>query len=342
MALITLGSTGITIDRNAFGALPIQRVNMETAVKILRKAYQGGMTFFDTARMYSDSEEKLGQAFEGMREKIFIATKTQADTPEKFWQDLETSLSSLRTDYIDLYQFHWPSVCYKPGDGSGMYECMLEAKRQGKIRHIGLTNHKLGVAHECIDSGLYETLQYPFSYLSSEMEIELVEKCKKANMGFIAMKALSGGLITDSSAAYAFMAQYDNVLPIWGIQRETELDQFLSYRDNPPQLTDERRALIDKDKQDLTGEFCRGCGYCMPCPVGIVINNSARMSLLLRRSPSESWLTPRVQEMMKKIEGCLECGKCKSKCPYGLDTPELLKKNYEDYKKILAGEVNVN
>lgn len=342
MAKITLGSTKIVTDRNAFGALPIQRVSMEAAVKILRKAYEGGINFFDTSRMYSDSEEKIGEAFEGMRDKIFIATKTHSTTPEEFWMDLKTSLLKLKTDYIDIYQFHWPSVCYKLGDGSGMYECMLEAKKQGKIRHIGLTNHKLGIAHECIDSGLYETLQFPFSYLSSEKEIELVEKCKKADMGFIAMKALSGGLITNSSAAYAFMTQYDNVLPIWGIQREAELDEFLNYMANPPQLTEERKALIEKDKQELIGEFCRGCGYCMPCPVGIAINNCARMSLLIRRSPSENWLTQKAQEMMNKIEGCLNCGKCKAQCPYGLDTPELLKKNYKDYKRILAGEVKVN
>ncbi len=341
MSQITLGSTGIVSDRNAFGALPIQRVNMEIAVKILRKAYEGGITFYDTSRVYSDSEEKIGQAFEGIREKIFIATKTHADTPEKFWNDLETSLSILRTDYIDIYQFHWPSVCYKPGDGSGMYECMLEAKKQGKIKHIGLTNHKLGLAHECIDSGLYETLQYPFNYLSSDKEIELVEKCKKANMGFIAMKALSGGLITDSAAAYAFMTQYDNVLPIWGIQREAELDEFLSYMDNPPQMTNDRKVYIEQEKKELIGAFCRGCGYCMPCPAGIQINTCARMSLLIRRSPSENHLTPKSQEMMKKIEGCFECGKCKTQCPYGLDTPELLKKNYEDYRKILVGEVKI-
>lgn len=341
MAQITLGSTRITADRNAFGVLPLQRVNMETAVKILRKAYEGGMTFFDTARSYSDSEEKIGKAFDGMREKIFIATKTPSNTPEEFWKNLETSLTLLRTDYIDIYQFHNPNVCYKPGDGTGMYECMLEAKKQGKIRHIGVTNHRLGVAHECIDSGLYETLQFPFSYLSSEKEIELVEKCKKVGMGFIAMKALSGGLITDSAAAYAFMTQYDNVLPIWGIQRETELDEFLSYMNNPPQMTDERKTLIEKDKQELLGEFCRGCGYCMPCPAGIEINTCARMSLLIRRSPSQNWLTPRAQEMMKKIEGCIECGQCRTKCPYSLNTPELLKKNYEDYKKILVGEVTV-
>ncbi len=340
MGKITLGSTGIITDRCAFGALPIQRVNIETAVKILRKAFEGGMNFFDTSRAYSDSEEKLGRAFEGMREKIFIATKTFSGTPEGFRKDLETSLSTLKTDYIDIYQFHMPAVCYKPGDGTGMYECMLEAKK-GKIRHIGLTNHKLGIALECIDSGLYETLQFPFSYLSSAKEIELAEKCRNKNMGLIAMKALSGGLITDSSAAYAFMTRYDNVLPIWGIQRESELDEFLSYVKNPPELTGEKKAVIEKDKKELAGNFCRGCGYCMPCPAGIMINNAARMSLLLRRAPSANWLTPEIQKMMKKIEDCTECENCKSKCPYGLDTPALLRKNYEDYIKVLSGEVKV-
>ncbi len=342
MPSITLGSTGIITAQNGFGALPIQRVDMKIGVQILRKAYLGGMTFFDTARAYSDSEVKLGWAFEGMRDKVVIATKTHSSTPEGFWHDLNNSLLNLKTDYIDLYQFHWPKVCYKPGDGTGMYECMLEAKKQGKIRHIGVTNHMLGLAQDCIDSGLYETLQYPFSYLSSEKEIELVEKCKKANMGFIAMKSLAGGLITDSAAAYAFISQYDNVLPIWGIQHQTELDEWLSYMDNPAVLTDERKAFIEKEKQELTGEFCRGCGYCMPCPEGIAINTSARMSLLIRRSPSENHLTPRAQDMMKKVEDCTECGLCTSKCPYGLDTPKLLKKNYADYKQIIAGKVRVS
>jgi aryl-alcohol dehydrogenase-like predicted oxidoreductase/Pyruvate/2-oxoacid:ferredoxin oxidoreductase delta subunit len=341
MGTVRLGKTGITVEKNGFGALPIQRVSTETAVGLLRKAYDGGIRFFDSARGYSDSEEKLGLAFEGMRDKVFIATKTHAKTPEAFWKDLEKSLANLRTDYIDLYQFHWPKVCYKPGDGTGMYECMLEAKGQGKIRHIGVTNHQLDVAHECIDSGLYETLQFPFSYLSSEKDMELVEKCKKADMGFIAMKALAGGLINNSRAAYSFMSRYDNVLPIWGVQRETELDEFLSYVVNPPMASSELDQIIENDRKELTGAFCRGCGYCMPCPVDIEINTCARMSLLLRRSPSDKWLSDQSQEMMRKIEDCLECGQCSSRCPYGLDTPELLKRNYEDYKKILSGEVRV-
>ena len=341
MKQITLGSTGITVPQNAFGALPIQRVSKEMAVKLLRRAYEGGMRFFDTARAYSDSEEKVGEAFEGMREKIFLATKTGATTPEEVRKQLETSLKNLKTDYLDIYQFHCANQCYRPGDGTGMYECMEELKKEGKIRHIGITAHKLYIAEEAVESGLYETLQYPFSYLSSKKELALVEKCKEANMGFIAMKGLAGGLINRSEAAMAFMTQFDNVVPIWGIQREKELEEWLSYMDETPSMTEELTAYIEKEQKELTGEFCRGCGYCMPCPAGIMINQCARMSLMLRRAPSKAWLTPEMQAEMKKIEGCLNCKKCMSKCPYELNTPELLKKNYEDYKKVLAGEVKV-
>ncbi len=338
MTKVTLGKTGITVEKNAFGALPIQRISREEAVKLLRKAYDHGVTFYDTARFYTDSEEKVGEAFEGMREKVYIATKTGASDAEGFWKDLGTSLGNLRTDYVDLYQFHNPAFCPKPGDGSGLYEAMLEAKEKGMVRHIGITNHRLNVAEEAIQSGLYETLQFPFSYLATEKELGLVEKCARADMGFIAMKALAGGLITNSAAAYAYLAQYENVLPIWGVQRERELDEFLSYIDNPPVLNEELSAVIAGDREELLGDFCRGCGYCMPCPAGIEINTCARMSLLIRRSPSAAQLTPGAQEMMKKIENCLHCGRCKAKCPYGLDTPGLLEKNYQDYREILAGK----
>ena len=155
MSQVTLGTTGITVNKNGFGALPVQRVTMEEAKKLLRKAFESGITFFDTARAYTDSEEKLGEALSDVRDQIFIATKTAAKTADGFWKDLETSLKLLKTDYIDIYQFHNPAVCPKPGDGTGLYEAMLEAKEQGKIRHIGITNHRLAVAQEAIDSGLY-------------------------------------------------------------------------------------------------------------------------------------------------------------------------------------------
>ena len=340
MRNITLGKTGITTPQNAFGALPIQRVDLDTAVRLLRGAKDGGMTFFDTARAYSDSEEKVGAAFSGMRDEVFLASKTQAKTPEKFWEDLHTTLKNLRTDHLDIYQLHCASQCYAPGDGTGMYEAMVEAKKQGKILHIGITAHLIGVAEEIVKSGLYETLQFPFSYLASEREIELVKSCEKADMGFIAMKGLAGGLLTNSLACMAFMSQY-NALPIWGIQREEELSQWLSFFEEDVTMTEEIHAFIEEDRKELLGDFCRGCGYCMPCTAGIQISQCARMSQLIRRAPSENFKGEFWQGEMAKIENCVDCGLCKSKCPYGLDTPNLLRKNLADYKEIIAGNVKV-
>ncbi len=338
MVNVRLGSTGITVNKNGFGALPIQRVSMDEAIRLLHRAFDGGIRFYDTARLYTDSEEKLGQAFPDRRSRIFLASKTGAVTAEGFWKDLETTLKNLKTDYLDIYQFHNPAFCPKPGDESGLYDAALEARKKGMILHIGITNHRLNVAQEAIDSGLYETLQFPFCYLSGEPELKLLEGCKKQDMGFLSMKALSGGLITNAAAAFAFQAQFPETLPLWGIQREEELEQFLSFVNNPPSMNEALSAVIEKDRKELLGEFCRGCGYCMPCPAGIEINNCARMSLLLRRAPSAGYLTPQWQEKMQKIEECKHCDSCKKKCPYGLDTPKLLKKNYEDYKEILNGK----
>ena len=333
MNSVRLGKTEIVTPKNGFGALPIQRISDDEAVKIVRRAYDSGITYFDTARGYTDSEHKLGLALSDVRDKVFIATKTMAADGEGLKRDLETSLRELDTDYIDLYQFHNPAVCPKPGDGSGLYEAALEAKAQGIIRHIGITNHRLAVAHEAIESGLFETLQFPFCYLATDKDIEIVKKCKAADMGFIAMKSMSGGLITRSDAAYAFADLYDNVLPIWGVQKMSELEEFIALGENPPAMTDEMRAFIESEKKELSGDFCRGCGYCMPCPVGIKINDCARMSLMIRRAPVDIYMDKEHQEDMEKIEDCIECRRCASKCPYGLDTPALLKKNLIDYRE---------
>lgn len=342
MTTVTLGRTGITVQKNGFGALPIQRVDAAYAGKLLRKAYEAGITYFDSARAYTDSEKKIGLALSDVRSKIFIATKTMSTTVEGFWEQLHESLKLLKTDYIDVYQFHNPAFCPKPNDGSGLYEAMQEAKQQGKIRFIGLTNHRLSVAEEAVESGLYDVLQFPFCYLASDRDIALVKRCKEQNVGFVSMKGLSGGLLTNSAACYAWQAAFDNALPIWGVQREQELDEFLRYIDNPPSMDDpEIKAVIEKDRAELIGNFCRACGYCMPCPVGITINQCARMSQLIRRSPSAVLMNEENHAMMRKINDCVGCGRCKTRCPYGLDIPNLLKKNLADYEDILAGKVKI-
>jgi len=337
MIEVTLGRTSIKSNIIGFGALPIQRVSKEEAISLLRKAYDAGITYFDTARGYSDSEEKIGLALSDVRDKIYIATKSLAQTGEDLNTELETSLRLLKTDYIDVYQLHNPAFVPVPGDESGLYDTALKAKEKGLIRYIGFTNHRIKVAEEAVLSGLYDILQFPFSYLASEAEKNLVNLCREENIGFVAMKALAGGLITNAAAAYAYLAGYDNVLPIWGVQRENELDEFISFISNPPHLTDELKSIIENDQSQLSGNFCRGCAYCMPCPVNIQINNCARMSQLIRRSPSSFWVSEDGQKMMNLIEECINCNKCIEKCPYDLNTPVLLKQNLNDYKNIISG-----
>ena len=331
---VRLGKTNLEVNKIGFGALPIQRRNMDDSLAILNRAYESGIDFYDTARFYTDSEEKLGKAFEDVRDKIYLASKTAAETPEDFWRDLETSLKELRTDYLDLYQHHNISFCPKEGDE--MAKAMLEAKEEGLIKHIGITTHKITIAHEALDSGLYETLQYPFSYISGEEELKIVKRCKELNVGFIAMKAMGGGLLKNAKASFAYMNQFDNVLPIWGVQHMSELEEFLSFPNNL--LVDESlQRDIEEDKKVLGDNFCRGCGYCMPCPEGINISLCTRMSLWIRRFPTEPNMDEKTQQTMHKTKDCIECYACVDNCPYELDIPELLKENYEDYMNVLEG-----
>ena len=333
-----LGKTNLKVNKIGFGALPIQRRNEKDSVEILKKAYDNGVDFYDTARFYTDSEAKLGLAFEDVRSDIYIASKTAAENVEDFWNDLETSLKELKTDYLDLYQHHNISFCPKKDDE--MFLAMAEAKSEGLIKHIGLTTHKITIANEALESGLYETLQYPFSYLSGNEELKLIKKCENLDVGFIAMKAMGGGLLKNSKASFAYINQFDNVLPIWGIQHLSELDEFLSYSKDLL-LDDELHRIIDNDRKELGDNFCRGCGYCMPCPQEINISLSARMSLWIRRFPTEPYLTKEYQEMMDKTKDCIECYACTDLCPYELDIPELLKENYDDYKNVLNGNVKI-
>ncbi|HEY8892579.1 MAG TPA: aldo/keto reductase [Clostridium sp.] len=340
MDKIKLGRTNLMVTRSGFGALPVQRVSFEEAKNILRKAYDNGINFFDTARAYSDSEEKIGYSLSDVRDKIIIATKSHATDRKSLLEHLQISLKNLKTDYIDIYQLHNPDVLPDPKDPEGLYAGLLEAKQKGLVRFIGITNHKLKNAMDAAASGLYDTIQFPLCSLSSEKDLLLINECKKRNVGLIAMKALSGGLLTNVASAFAFLRQYDNLVPIWGIQRETELDDFISLEKNPPLLDEVMWENIKKDRIEFAGDFCRGCGYCLPCPAGIEIPTAARMSLLLKRAPYQGFLEDSFKEKMELINNCIECGHCKNNCPYKLDTPNLLKRELKNYTEFYAKHKN--
>ena len=338
MNTIRLGRSELMVTKTAFGALPIQRISTAEAVKLVRRAYEGGINYFDTANMYTDSEEKLGLALKDVREKVIISTKSAATDKQGAMAHIEQSLRHL--GYIDLFQFHNPAVLPDISDPNGAFAAALEMKEKGYIRHIGITNHRHHIAKAAIASGNFETLQFPFCYLATDVDLELVELCKQADMGFIAMKGLSGGLLNNAAACHAFMQQYENVVPIWGVQRMEELEQWLSLAETSGAMTEELKAVIEKDRKELAGSFCRGCGYCMPCPAGIEINNSARMNMLLRRAPYRPYLTDEWYEKMHRIENCIHCDSCKSRCPYGLDTPALLQYMLKDYDEFYAQHHN--
>ena len=339
MDKIKFGRTDLLVGRTAFGALPIQRISFDDAKHLLRKAYENGINFFDTARAYSDSEEKMGYALADVRKEIIIATKSHAKDKKTLFEHLETSLKKLKTDYIDIYQLHNPESLPSPSEQEELYGALIDAKKAGMIRFIGITNHRLDIAKKTVESGLYDTIQFPLSSLSSNEDLALIDLCKKNNVGLIAMKALSGGLITNAASTFAFLRQYENVVPIWGIQRDSELDEFLSLEKNPPVLDDEMLKIIEKDRAQLAGAFCRGCGYCLPCPANIPIPMAARMSLLLARAPYQGFLTDEWKGNMESISKCVDCGHCKKNCPYGLDTPNLLKTMLREYREFCDAHV---
>ena len=328
-----LGNTGLLVSKIAFGALPIQRRDMDEAVKILRRAFDGGINYFDTANVYTDSEEKIGKALSDVRHDIIISTKSVNNNREKVTKDIETSLRRMKTDYIDIFQFHNLPNLPDPEDPDGAYAAALEAKKKGYVRHIGLSLHPMDLAFRAVESGFFETLLYPFSYLSNDREQELVRKTIDSGMGFIVMKGIAGGLLSNARACYAFIKQFRGAVPIWGIQTMEELEEWLSVAEEDPDLDDGLCAVIEADRKELKSGFCRSCGYCMPCPEGIEIRNCARMNRLIRRAPWQEFGSKLWRDKMHLIENCTECGQCLPKCPYSLDIPNLLKFMLDDYNK---------
>lgn len=329
-----LGKTGLEVSKNAFGALPIQRLSKAEAVALVKKAYEAGINFFDTAHAYSDSEEKLGEAFLGIRQNVVIATKTAATNAKGVRADVEMSLARLKTDYIDIIQFHNPA--FVPNEDSDGYQELLKLQKEGKIRHIGITQHRLQKAVEAVESGLYETIQFPLSCLSSDEEFDMVRLAQKRGVGVICMKAMCGGLLTSAAPSMSVLDQFEGCVPIYGVQREEELNEIVALDKDPPKLDEKMKAYIAKEREELAGEFCRGCGYCVPtCPAGIEINNAARMTLLLNRSPWQGHVSEKGRALMQKIEDCIHCGACTAHCPYHLNTPALLERNYAYYKEFL-------
>lgn len=327
MEYITLGKTGLQISKLGFGGIPIQRVDAATTKELIHKMIEKGINYIDTARGYTVSEEYLGEALEGCRDKFVLATKSMARTKEAMAADIETSLRNLRTDYIDIYQVHNPSLeqleqVMAPG---GALEALMEAKEAGKIGHIGLTGHLIELFEKAVDLDWVETFMFPYNIVERQGE-ELMRKCTERNIGFIVMKPLAGGAIEDAELALRFISANPDVsVVIPGMYDLKEIDINLAAVQNDAPLSEEELAKMDAIREQLGSNFCRRCNYCQPCTVGINISSVFLFQGYLDRYGLEDWAKDRYNTLPIKASACIGCGACEPRCPYNLPIREMLR-----------------
>lgn len=330
-----LGKTGLKISRMGFGGIPIQRIDAEGTKKLMQELAEEGINYIDTARAYTVSEEYLGYALEGMREKFIIATKSGTTTKEAMAADIETSLRNLRTDYIDLYQFHNPTMAaldqiLAPG---GAMEAVQEAVAAGKIRHIGITTHSLALFERVLEYPWVETIMFPYNIVETQGK-ELVAKCAEKNIGFIAMKPLAGGAIENGTLAMRYLVTDPNVtVVIPGMAEPKELAENLAAMNNTAPLTEEELAAMEQVRRELGTQFCRRCNYCAPCTVGIPIPSVFLMEGYLSRYGLKDWAMARYSGLPHHASECIECGACEPRCPYQLPIREMMKKAAANFGK---------
>ena len=342
MDKIRLGKTGLEVTRVGFGGIPIQRLTEAEAIKVVHRVIDLGLTYIDTANGYTVSEERIGKAVKGRRrEDVVIATKTGSRDPKEMEQHLDLSLKRLQTDYIDIYQFHQVGTednYNKVMDPeTGVYEVFEKAKKAGKIRHIGVTSHQIDIAKKLVASDKFETMMFPFNFVTSEPATELLPLCKQHDVGFIDMKPLAGGMLFDAPVAFKWLFQYPDQVLIPGIQDVKEIEEIVALYEGDHTMTDDEKARMEKLKEELGSRFCRRCDYCAAtCPQQIPISMVMTFPAFTRRMPAANLKGGFFEPAMAKAQTCIECGECETHCPYGLPIRDMLKEHYDIYEKFMA------
>ncbi len=339
MEKIRLGKTNLQVTQLGFGGIPIQRLSDSDAVAVVTRCLQLGITFYDTANAYSTSEERIGQAIRGYRSNIYLATKSGARTPEEMEKHLSLSLQRLGVDYIDLYQCHgisdFKSLEKIMGPG-GVVDFMKEAQKKGLIKHIGITSHQIDVAKKAVQTGVFETLMFPFNFITSEAADELIPLCRNHDVGFIAMKPLAGGMVDKISLAFKYLRQFPDIVAIPGIEKVSEIEEIAQIYKKSSKLTRTEQNERQKIREALGSRFCHRCDYCQPCTTGIPISMVMTVKSFHKRLPTERFFSPMVTSGMEKAAQCSECGECEKRCPYKLPIREMIKEQLEWYRGIRA------
>ena len=335
MRYIHFGKTGLAVSEVGFGGIPILRLSTDDAIRVVRHAYERGITFFDTAHAYRDSEQKMGLALQGIRDKVVIATKSMARDAAGISAQLANSLRQLQTDYIDIFQLHqvaqrpdWEKIL-APG---GALEALVQAKEQGKIRFISITSHSLPMAIELIESGHFASIQFPFSFIEDAAKADLHPQAQKRGLGIIAMKPFAGGVIDNAAITFKYLRQYPGVIPIPGFDSMASVDEIVDLYEQPNQVTAEDLQIMDQYRVKLGQRFCRRCEYCQPCPNGVMITPAMAYPVIAGRMSAAVAVTFS-GKAMDTVPLCIDCGVCAERCPYELAIPEMLRQHYHLYSE---------
>ncbi len=335
MKTVRLGRTNISVPQLGFGGIPIQRLSEKEAVQVVERCLELGVVYIDTANGYSTSEERIGQAIKGKRDKVILATKTAPISREIIEKNLKLSLTRLGVDYIDIYQIHGVSVMagleavLAPG---GALDVLKEAQKAGYIKHIGITSHQIDVAKKAAESNQFSTLMFPFNFMATEAADVLLPVCRQLDIGFISMKPLAGGMVDNAAVCFKYLAQFPDVVLIPGIERKAEIEEIYQIMQGPLELTAAENQAMEKIKQELGPHFCHRCDYCQPCTVGIPISGMMTVKGFYKRLPPERFFKEMVGPMMEKAAACTECGQCEERCPYHLPIRRMISEHKEWFK----------
>jgi len=331
------GKTELMVSKVAFGGIPIMRLNKTDAVNLIRETINLGVNFIDTAHGYADSEEKIGEGIKGTkREDLIIATKSPADDKKTFNEHLELSLKRLGTDYIDIMQLHNIGSIEKRdrvfASGSA-YEGLQEAVKAGKARFPGFSSHSGELCVEIMKTGKFDAVQFPFNFIDNTAAKEIIPLAKELDLGFIAMKPMGGGRLNSANLSFRYLLQFENIIPDPGIEKIEELREIVSIAESSPVLTEKDKEAIEKLRAEFGEVWCHRCDYCQPCPQGIDIS-----WVLSAESCEKRFTLERFKLMLgqpvERARTCLECGRCKERCPYNLNIPALLKENIKHWEKV--------
>lgn len=324
-----LGRTGLQVSCIGLGGIPIQRVDQAEAVRVVRAALDSGINFIDTARGYTDSEEKIGRALEGVRrEEVILATKSTSRSLEGILKDIDKSLSLLKVDYIDLYQMHnvkTEEELKQVTGPDGALEGLRKAQEQGKIRYIGVSSHTRENLAKMMPMGIVDTIQVPFNAVEKDTADRLFPLAQQHDVGFIAMKPLAGGALTHAQAALHFILKYPVSVAIPGMDSVEQVKANAQVAAADFQLPEAEAAALEAEVAQLGNAFCRRCGYCQPCPEGIDIPSIFVFDGYWVRYGLKQWAIDRYRALPKHASDCQECGQCEEKCPYDLPIREMLK-----------------